>query len=102
LTKIPSRVSSLYLSSTWSPEIPEPGLVDYDDVLQVDEEELALLVHSEVAGGPVYNSRKLIKTLPVSSFVDVIPVPVQDEKRTDNIALAFLKDIKCILAAHSV
>jgi len=69
VTKIRSRVSSLFLSSTWSPEVPEPGLVDNDDVLQVDEEDLALLVHSKVAGGPVYNSRKLVQTLAVSSRV---------------------------------
>jgi hypothetical protein len=59
----------MFLSCTWSPEVPEPGLVDYDDVLQVDEEKLALLVHSKVAGGPVYNSRKLIQTLVVYSSV---------------------------------
>jgi hypothetical protein len=98
LTKIPSRVSSLFLSNTWSPEVPEPGLVDNDDVLQVDEEELALLVHSEVAGGPVYNSRKLVQTLTVSRFFAI----KRAEKQTNSIDFAFLKDIKCILAAHSV
>ncbi len=101
VTRIRSKILIfLHVSCTWCPDVPEPGLVDNDDVLQVDEEKLALLVHSKVAGGPVYNSRKLVQTLPVSRFVDIIPV--HDKKRTDNTALAFLKDIKCILAAHSV
>jgi hypothetical protein len=70
VTKIRSKIL-IFLSSTWSPEVPEPGLVDNDDVLQVDEEDLALLVHSKVAGGPVYNSRKLVQTLAVSKFFDL-------------------------------
>jgi hypothetical protein len=31
--KDPVQHPNIFLSSTWSPEVPEPGLVDNDDVL---------------------------------------------------------------------
>jgi len=49
--------------------LPEPGLVDDDDVLQVDEEELPLLVHGEVAGGPVCNNSMIAVPKNLESFL---------------------------------